>query len=101
LEEGSAVMSVERPVAITDADVRSLAAKLKGLHALLTPAEQEVLHALLRQAAAREGTGGPTDTEGFVWGVSFNPFAYLDAIHFGSAEEQETQGLMGSKRSGA
>jgi hypothetical protein len=85
-------MSIERPTAITDADVRSLAAKLKGLHALLTPAEQEVLHALLRVAAAREGAGGPADTEGFIWGVSFNPFAYLDAINLGSAEEQETRG---------
>jgi hypothetical protein len=85
-------MSGERPPVIADADVRSLAAKLKGLHALLTPAEQEVLHALLRQAAAREDTSGPTDTEGFVWGVSFNPFAYLDAIHFDSVEEQEARG---------
>jgi hypothetical protein len=85
-------MSGERPPVITDADIRSLAAKLKGLHALLTPAEQEVLHTLLRQAAAREDRGEPTDTEGFVWGVSFNPFAYLDAINLGSAEEQETRG---------
>ncbi|MGD9893088.1 MAG: hypothetical protein AB7R89_17675 [Dehalococcoidia bacterium] len=85
-------MSGERPPVITDADVRSLAAKLKGLHALLTPAEQEVLHALLRQAAAREDAVGPTDTEGFVWGVSFNPFAYLDAIDFGSVEKQEARG---------
>jgi hypothetical protein len=85
-------MSGERPPVITDADVRSLAAKLKGLHALLTPAEQEVLHTLLRRAAAREGAGGPADTEGFIWGVSFNPFAYLDAIHFGSVEEQGARG---------
>jgi hypothetical protein len=85
-------MSIERPVAITDADVRSLAAKLKGLHALLTPAEQEVLHTLLRRTSARDDAGEPTDTEGFVWGVSFNPFAYLDAIHLDSAEERETRG---------
>lgn len=84
-------MSGEQPPVITDADVRSLAAKLKGLHALLTPAEQEVLHAVLRQAAAREDRGGPTDTEGFIWGVSFNPFAYLDAIKLGSMEEQEAR----------
>ena len=64
---------------ITDADVRALAAKLKGLHALLTPGEQALLHAALRRAAAREEATAP-DTEGFVWVVSFNPFTYLDAI---------------------
>jgi hypothetical protein len=65
--------------AITDADIRSLAAKLKGLHALLTPAEQALLRAVLRRAAQRNGAP-PTDAEGFVWGVSFNPFTFLDAI---------------------
>jgi len=71
---------------ITDADLRSLAAKLKGLHALLTPPEQEILHTLLRRAAAREHTAPGADSEGLVWGVSFNPFAYLDAIDFGTDE---------------
>jgi hypothetical protein len=79
-------MSSERPVAVTDADVRSLAAKLTGLHALLTPPEQEILHTLLRRAAAREHTAPGADSEGLVWGVSFNPFAYLDAIDFGTDE---------------
>ncbi len=64
---------------VRDADVRSLAAKLKGLHALLTPAEQVLLHTVLRRAAARE-EGADHETEGFAWGVSFNPFTYLDAI---------------------
>jgi hypothetical protein len=74
-------MSSGRTVAVTDADVRSLAAKLKGLHALLTPAEREVLHTLLRRAAAAE-TEREADTEGFLWAVSFDPFVYLDAIDF-------------------
>lgn len=65
--------------AITDADVRSLAAKLKGLHALLTAPEQALLHTVLRRAAAREENITP-DTAGFPWSVSFNPFTYLDAI---------------------
>ena len=64
---------------VTDADVRSLAAKLKGLHALLTPAEQTLLHETLRRAAAR-GEAEGADTAGFSWAVSFNPFTYLDAI---------------------
>jgi hypothetical protein len=72
-------MSSEDVPAITDADVRSLAAKLKGLHALLTPAEQALLHETLRRAAARAETSAP-DTGGFAWAVSFNPFPYLDAI---------------------
>jgi hypothetical protein len=71
-------MAEEPVVTITDADVRSLAAKLTGLHALLTPAEQMLLHELLRQAAARDFS--MTDTSGFVWSVSFNPFPYLDTI---------------------
>lgn len=32
--------------------------------------------------AAREQAGDRADMEGFIWGVSFNPFAYLDAIDF-------------------
>ncbi len=68
----------ERPM-ITDTDVRSLAAKLKGLHALLTPAEQALLHGVLARAAARDGAIGD-ETEGFAWVVSFNPFTYLDAV---------------------
>lgn len=64
---------------ITDADVRSLAAKLKGLHALLTPAEQTLLHTVLQRAAAQEAPDA-SDTAGFGWPVSFNPFTYLDAI---------------------
>lgn len=71
-------MTEEPTITITDADVRSLAAKLTGLHALLAPAEQMLLHELLRQAAAREGS--MSDTSGFAWGVSFNPFIYLDSI---------------------
>lgn len=69
-------MSSDAPGAITDADVRSLAAKLKGLHALLTPGEQALLHSVLRRAAER----GEAETSGFAWAVSFNPFVYLDAI---------------------
>ena len=65
--------------AITDADVRSLAAKLKGLHALLTPGEQALLLTVLRRAAER-GEVAAVDTAGFAWAVSFNPFPYLDAI---------------------
>lgn len=77
-------MTGEALPAITDADVRALAAKLKGLHALLTPAEREVLHTLLRRAAAPAVV--EADTHGFTWGVSFNPFTYLDAIAFGPPE---------------
>jgi hypothetical protein len=79
-------MSSDPPRAITDADVRALAAKLTGLHALLTPSEQALLHADLRRAAARE-TPAP-DTEGFVWAVSFNPFTYLDAIALARRESE-------------
>jgi hypothetical protein len=72
-------MTSEGRTGITDAEVRSLAAKLKGMHALLTPGEQALLHALLRRAAARaEATA--SEVEGFAWAVSFNPFTYLDAI---------------------
>jgi hypothetical protein len=61
----------------TDADVRSLAAKLKGLHALLTPGEQELLLTMLSRAAPN---AVEEDTAGFAWAVSFNPYPYLDAI---------------------
>jgi hypothetical protein len=67
---------------VTEADVRSLAAKLKGLHALLSSAEQALLHAALRRAAGRGFEA--TDVDGVVWAVHFNPFPYLDAI---AAEE--------------
>jgi hypothetical protein len=80
-------MPSDLPGAITDADVRSLAAKLKGLHALLTPGEQALLHLTLRRAAAREETVAP-DTAGFVLAVSFNPFIYLDAIELDGRNEQ-------------
>ena len=70
-------MRGERLPGITDVDVRSLAAKLKGLHALLTPAEQALLHLVLRRAAQRDET--TPDVAGFAWAVSFNPFPYLDA----------------------
>ncbi|MGH2350842.1 MAG: hypothetical protein ACRDJN_04430 [Chloroflexota bacterium] len=71
-------MANEALVTVTDADVRALAAKLKGLHALLTPAEQALVHAVLRRAAGR-GPEAP-DVEGIAWAVSFNPFPYLDSI---------------------
>ncbi len=75
---------------LTDADVRSLAAKLKGLHALLTPAEQALLHLVLRRAAERnEATA---DTTGFAWAISFNPFTYLDAIAVDASNEREAHG---------
>jgi hypothetical protein len=79
LAQGSSTMRNERPAEITDADVRSLAAKLKGLHALSTPAEQALLRIVLSRAAQRD-EAVPSDTEGFLWGVSFNPFTFLDAI---------------------
>lgn len=72
------MMAGEPAATVTDADVRTLAAKLKGLHALLTPAEQTLLHQVLRRAADRDGAA--PDTAGFVWAVSFNPFTYLDAV---------------------
>jgi hypothetical protein len=79
-------MSSDLPEAITDADVRSLAAKLKGLHALLTPRERVLLHTTLRRAAGRDEAAAP-DTEGFVWAVSFNPFKYLDAMRIDTRQE--------------
>lgn len=83
-------MTSDLPSAITDADVRSLAAKLRGLHTLLTREEQALLHAALRRAAARQQPATPS-TEGFVWAVSFNPFTYLDAIKIDAGREQYTR----------
>jgi hypothetical protein len=81
-------MSDEGLPAVTDADVRSLAARLKGLHALLTPGEQALLHTVLRRAVGRD-VAQPADTRGFAWAVSFNPLPYLDAI---AAERQREHG---------
>ena len=64
------------------ADVRALAAKLKGLHALLTPAEQALLQTVLHRAAGC--APAVPDVDGVIWAVRFNPFPYLDAI---AAEE--------------
>jgi hypothetical protein len=79
----------------TDADVRSLAAKLKGLHALLTPGEQALLHEMLRRAAGSDQRE-TADTAGFAWAVSFNPFTYLDVVCAGlrrdTAPEMHTGG---------
>ena len=83
-------MAREPTASITDADVRSLAAKLKGLHVLLTPPEQALLRSVLVRAADC-GVGPIDDSEGFAWGVSFNPFTYLDAI----AEEASGEGRRG------
>jgi hypothetical protein len=69
---------------LTDVDVRSLAAKLKGLHALLTPGEQALLQLVLQRAAERDAT--LPEVVGYAWAVSFNPFPYLDAI---AADEVE------------
>jgi hypothetical protein len=73
---------------VTDADVRTLAAKLKGLHALLTPAEQALLHLVLRRAAGRTEPITP-DTGDAGWAVRFNPFTYLDAVTAGGGVPQE------------
>lgn len=83
-------MANEPAAVVTDADVRSLAAKLMGWHALLTPAEQALLHDVLRRAAARDDVAA--DTAGFVWAVSFNPFPYLDAISAGASSEGDACG---------
>jgi hypothetical protein len=72
------------PIQITDADIRAFAARLKGLHGLLPPAEQEILHTLLRRAAAQDDARRSPDAEGFIWEVSFNPLTYLDVIDFGT-----------------
>lgn len=72
-------MSIEQTQSFTDADVRSLAAKLVGLHAALTPGEQVLLRATLRRAAGIPEPDLP-DTTGFAWAVGFNPLPYLDAI---------------------
>jgi hypothetical protein len=83
-------MTDEGSPTIADADVRSLAAKLMGLHALLTPPEQVLLRTVLRRAAEREGMG-VADAAGFVWAVSFNPLIYLDAIRSAGAAEKDGQ----------
>jgi hypothetical protein len=67
---------------VTEADVRGLAARLKGLHGVLRPAEQALLQAVLRRAAGRDLE---TPAEGVAWAVRFNPFPYLDAV---AAEER-------------
>ena len=72
-------MSGEGRPTITDTDVRLLAAKLKGLHALLTPGEQALLQVVLQRAAA-PAEAAAQDALGSAWKVSFNPFRYLDAI---------------------
>jgi hypothetical protein len=84
-------MSDETAPTITDADIRTLAAKLKGLHALLTPVEQVLLRTTLRRAAEREEEAAP-DAEGFAWAVSFNPFIYLDAIAADVSSESDAHG---------
>lgn len=83
-------MTSEELEGVMEADVRSLAAKLKGLHTLLTPGEQVLLHVALRRAADREEA--PPDAEGFLWAVSFNPFPYLDAIASGLSSGGEARG---------
>ena len=71
-------MADDAVVRVREVDVRALAAKLKGLHALLTPAEQGLLHAVLRRAA---GCGPePPAIEGIAWAVRFSPFPWLDAV---------------------
>jgi hypothetical protein len=80
-------MTDEPVPTVTDADVRSLAAKLKGLHALLTPSEQALLRLVLDRAAARE-EAALGDVQGHRWAVSFNPLPYLDAIYLDGLVEQ-------------
>ena len=75
--------------AITDEDVRALAAKLKGLHALLTPGEQVLLHTVLRRAAREPAA---MDVEAVGWAVSFNPFAYLVGSAGGSRRVASQEG---------
>ena len=70
-------MADDAVVRVTEADVRALAAKLKGLHAMLPPAEQALLHAVVRRA----GCGPePPGAETLAWAVRFNPFPCLDAV---------------------
>src|SRR5437868_14404932 len=64
-------------VPFTDFDIRTLAAKLKGLYALLTPGEQALLDEVLLRAS---GAVREADAAGFAWEVRFNPLPYLDAI---------------------
>lgn len=71
-------MANEAAVSVTDKDVRALAAKLKGLHALLNPAEQALLHAVLRRAAGCDSQALVVVND--AWAVSFNPFPCLDAV---------------------
>ncbi len=85
------MVAEESAATVRDADVRSLAAKLTGLHALLTPAEQVLLHTALRRAAGREEVADH-EAEGFAWGVSFNPFTYLDAIGEDVQRERQMHG---------
>jgi hypothetical protein len=78
-------------VTVTEADVRALAAKLKGLHALLTPAEQMLLHAVLRRAAGRSPRAQDPqaqDIERLTWAVPFNPFPDLDVVAADEIREQ-------------
>ena len=85
-------MADDPEVIVTDVEIRALAAKLKGLCSLLTPAEQALLRAVLRRAA--RGIPGVADAAGVAraeegaWPVAFNPFPYLDAI---AAEEIRKQ----------
>ena len=85
------MMAGESAATVADADVRTLAAKLKGLHALVTPAEQVLLHTVLRCAAGR--TEATTDAAGVPWATSFNPFSYLDMIGVDGGREQQTRGI--------
>ncbi len=71
-------MAGDPAVGVTETDLRSLAAKLKGMHALLTPGEQRLLLAVLRRAAAADRVAPQGDIVS--WAVSFNPFIYLDSI---------------------
>lgn len=71
-------MSPDRPT-VSDADVRALAAKLKGLHALLSPGEAALLDAVLRRAVDTTSAVF-ADATGFAWAVSFNPLPSLDAV---------------------
>jgi hypothetical protein len=90
VERRKDTMAGDPAVTVTEADVRALAAKLKGLHALLTPGEQTLLDAMLRRAAERDQP--PSDVEGFAWAVSFNPFPYLDEVASGRSSEGEVCG---------